>query len=63
MGSGDIGSASPRISGSVVDSTFPVLNPRNSLMGVGEGTVSSRNRNVTTHATAEKVAGTAQGRK
>jgi hypothetical protein len=32
-------------------------------MGVGKETVSLRNKNVTTHTTAEKVAEIAQGRK
>jgi hypothetical protein len=46
-----------------VDSTFPFWNPKNSLRGVGKVTVFLRNKNVMTHSTSEKVAGTAQGKK
>jgi len=60
----DTGALSPRTSGScIIGSTFSFLNPRNSLIGVGEGTVSLRNKNVIIQATAEKVAGIAQGKK
>ena len=42
---------------------FDFFSPRSSAIEVGARTVSSRKRKVTSHATAEKVAGTAQGRK